>query len=280
MYIRFSSCANVQIGVDVSTRSSAEQPVGILGIGTQVKDTLSATLVGCDTASLRRWMKNDMYLYSPYSGLINHAEGYSPTFPIDTSSAVVAYAYMPYSDSVRYDNPEECYIPIDLIADGASTDWMYSGKTAKSKADYLVDQTFAFRFEHAMTCLEFLIEPDMNSEENITITEISLGVYNSGKGRLSLIDGEVVMDTASWKADSVYCIKHNPEKKLSNGGTSFYTETFYLMPYTLISDLSIVGVWNDGKMSEYKFRMEGNSKNLGPGSKKVFCVNKITKEKQ
>lgn len=252
VYIRFSSCANVQVGVDVSTRSSAEQPVGILGIGTQVKDTLSATLVGCDTASLRKWMKNDMYLYSPYSGLINHAEGRTPAFPIDPGSAVVAYAYMPYSDSVIYDE-EDCYVPLDLVADSASIDWVYSGKTAKSKADYLVDQTFAFKFEHAMTRLDLVFDPTMTKINNkVEIVKLSLGIKDYGKGRLSLIDGKATKDVSSSDDAVAHCIQREPNIMSLYGSSVLDTVKFYLIPCTEIDTLRFVGVWNETDTITYE----------------------------
>ena len=288
VYIRFSSYADVKADVEEasyaqrqSTRSdnlATEQMVGILGIAANEGTMDEISLVGHDATSLRKWMQNDVYYRNLTTGAVARTDGQCPTFPIDEGSAIVAYAYMPYTDRVVY-GADDCYIPLDLMADSAATDWTYSGHTAMSKAEYHKEGTFALdSFKHAMTCLEIVVDtPKVDKMYNtkVRILEIDLGVRNHGKGRLSLVDGTVTMDAAE-NPDSIYRLQRKPNTELSlYSQVKSSSETFYLMPYTEIHDLRVVGLWYDVHNSptdtiRYEYVIADSAKwntaNLHPGA--------------
>lgn len=283
VYIRFSSYADVKADVEEAfygreriTRSGYTTPgnsVGILGIATHEDVMGETTLVGHDAGSLREWMQNDVYSRNPADGTIVHADNQYPTFPIDKGSAIAAYAYMPHTDRVVYE-ADDCYIPLDLMADSATTDWAYTGHTAMSKAMYREKGTFALGvFKHAMTRLEVVVDtPSMDKFNRfVRIIEMDLGVHNHGKGRLSLVDGKITMDTASYTPDSVYHLLRKPDYDFAwNNPTLSYTETFYLMPYTKIHNLSVVALWNNTDTIRYEYVIadstQWNTANLRPGA--------------
>lgn len=241
VYIRFSSCADVKADVEPSyaTRGGYTTPgrsVGILGVATNEELMDEVTLAGHDEASLRQWMAND--IYNLQGTEIAQSNGQSPMFPIEKGSAIVAYAYMPHTERLEYDG-NGYYIPIDLSTDSASTDWMYSGKTAKSKADYRADETFIFDFKHAMTRVDVVITLpySVTRYHKVEILAVELGV-NSSKGRLAVEDGLITME----EADSTQHI-HRTSGRLFNKYTDAPdTTTFYLMPYTEIHHLRVVGL--------------------------------------
>lgn len=284
MYIRFSSYADVKADVEEAsyarqrvTRSgntTLEHSVGILGIATHEDVMDETTLVGYDAASLYKWMQNDVYSRNPADGEIAHINGQCPTFPIDKGSAIAAYAYMPHTDRVMYE-ADDCYIPLDLMADSATTDWAYTTRTTMSKAAYRERGTFALgTFKHAMTRLEVVVDtPKMDDYNNrfVRILEMDLGVYNHGKGRLSLVDGKVTMDTASYTPDSVFHLLRKPDYDFAwNNPTLSYTETFFLMPYTEIRDIRVVSLWNKVDTICYEYVIADSAKwntaNLHPGT--------------
>lgn len=278
--IRFSSRVSVSADVEEATRSGYTTPgqsVGILGMATYEDRMNETTLDGCDAASLHQWMANDVY--SLEGKEIVHTADQCPLFPIDKGSAIVAYAYMPHTERIVYGG-DDCYIPIDLMADSAATDWMYSGRTAKSKAAYREDETFAFEFKHAMTRLDLNIAPQINKfNKSVRILEIDLGIGSHGKGRLLLERGKVMMDTASYDPGSVHHLLRRINCDFSIYDVTQRTETFYLMPYTPIHDLRIVGLWNDQDTITYEYVIadsaQWNSDNLLPGARSIINVNSI-----
>lgn len=288
VYIRFSSYADVKADVEEAscaprrtTRGDYTTPghsVGILGIAAHEDEMGEVTLAGHDATSLRKWMQNDVYYRDPMNGAIARNDGQCPTFPIDKGSAVVAYAYMPHTDRVVY-GAEDCYVPLDLMADCAATDWTYSGHTAMSKADYLAAGSFALdSFKHAMTCLEIVIDTpkvDKMYDAAVRILEVNLGIRNHGKGRLSLVDGTITMDDVEYP-DSIYRLLRTPNTELSiYNQVKSSTETFYLMPYTEVYDLRVVALWCDARNTptdtvRYEYviadRGQWNTANLRPGA--------------
>ncbi len=285
VYIRFTSAIDLQADVVEATRSGyvSGQSVGILGIALPEDMMDEATIVGADERMLRQWMANDVYYRNVQGGMVHH-EGQNPTFPIEQGSAIVAYAYMPHSGKIVYE-AEDCYIPLDLIADSATTDWMYSGKVGKSKEEYLEDQIFKFGFEHALTRLDIVMSPQTNRfDKSFRITEVSLGTYGHGKGRLSIEDGTVTMDTTSYVSGSIHNLRRRVDHELSiYNNVTTCTESFYLMPYTKIHDLRIVGVWDEAENVNYEYviadSIRWNSSNLRPGTRSVINVNLIRNNK-
>lgn len=282
VYIRFSSYVDVKADVEEAsyahrqvTRSDnyvTEQAVGILGIAAHEDMMDEITLVGRDATSLRKWMQNDVYYRNPMNGAVARADGQCPTFPIEKGSAVVAYAYMPYTDSIVYGD-EDCYIPLDLVADSASTDWTYSGSSTMSKSAYHETGVFVLdSFKHVMTCLEVIVDTpkfDEMYDTLVRILEISLGVRGNGKGRLSLTDGMVTMADAE-NPDSIYRLQRKPGYRFSiYEQVKSRTETFYLMPYTEIHDLRVVALWNEADTIRYEYVIADSAKwntaNLRPG---------------
>lgn len=279
VYIHFSTNTNIQVDVSEDTRGGIfeqEIPIGILGIGTQAEHLNWTTLAGRNAASLRQWMANDVYRL--YDKNIEHSLGQHPSFPIEDSSAIVAYAYLPHTQHIVYDN-DSCYIPIDLMADSATTDWMYTGRVAKTKTRYCEDPTFVFNFRHAMTRLDLVISPEIGANDTVEILEIDLGMYNHGKGRLLLEDGAVSLDTATCLPDSVYRLRRRKtDIEFPTQEKAQYTETLYLMPYTKIHDLRIVGVWNGADTLHYEHYIDTtlwNRANLHPGKRSVINIKSI-----
>lgn len=281
VYIRFSAAVDLHVDVSEATRSRVSEQetlIGILGIGTQAELLSSTTLAGQNTASLRQWMANDVYHL--YGSDIEHSLGQHPSFPIEDGSAVAAYAYLPYTQGVVCKN-DSCYIPIDLMADSATTDWMYTGRVAKTKAEYCDEPTFAFDFHHAMTRLDMVISPEIAVSDTVEILGIDLGMYNHGKGRLLLEDGWVSLDTATCNPDSVYRLRRRMKDVcLTVSERTEHSEIMYLMPYTKIHDLRIVGVWNRTDTLFYEYSIDTtrwNSANLHPGKCSVINIKSIRK---
>lgn len=281
VYIRFSTIADIQVNVSEATRSKTaekEAAIGILGIGVQAELLDQTALAGCSIESLREWMANDVYHLNERN--LTHVLGKYPSFPVEDCSAVAAYAYLPHSENVVY-GEDNCYIPINLMVDSATTDWMYSGRVAKAKAEYCEDPTFVFDFRHAMTRLDMVISPKMHANDTVEILKIDLGMYNHGKGFLSLEDGLVSMDTATCCPDSVYRLcRRMPNAVFTEGGIVEQTVTWYLMPYTEIHDLRVVGVWNGKDTLNYEHHIDTsiwNSANLHPGERSVMNIRSIRK---
>lgn len=249
VYIRFSSRADVKADIEEASYThnrntrgdeiASEHSVGILGIATDSIMMAETSLAGHELVSLRKWMANDVYYRDPNTGDILHEEGQNPSFPIHKGSAIVAYAYMPHTEQVEF-GTDDCYIPIDLREDSATTDWRYSGKTAMSKVDYLEIGTFTLdTFKHVMTRLDLVFHL-YEKYRYVKILEVDLGI-NGGQGRLSLQSGEVAVNDA---AEPMHLLRRI-NKELSSDGDTIHTEQYYLLPYTEIHDIRIVGVWTD-----------------------------------
>ena len=293
VYIHFSSRADVKTDIEEasyanhrSTRSeyiTSGYSVGVLGIATHEDLMHHTTLAGQDATSLREWMANDVYYRNPENGDIVHNEGQHPLFPIDKGSAIVAYAYMPHTNRVVYET-DGCYIPINIMGDSATTDWRYSGRTAMSKAEYRREGTFALdTFKHVMTRLDLVLHSNVNrTNKQVKIIEINLGICNHGQGKLSLENGRLTMDTATCVVDSVYRLLRRPNYVFSlydDLKDSIRTEKYYLLPYTEIHDLRIVGLWNDKDTITYEYVIadstQWNSDNLHPGKRSTINVKSI-----
>ena len=290
VYIRFSSRADVKADIEEASYThgrntrgdeTSEHSVGILGIATDEDLMAETTLAGCQRESLRKWMANDVYYRNPNTGDIVHEKGENPSFPIHKGSAIVAYAYMPHTAQVEFE-ADDCYIPIDLREDSATTDWKYSSKTAMSKAEYRsrVDSTFTLdTFKHVMTRLDLVFHL-YERYRSVEILEVDLGI-NSGQGRLSLVNGEVTM---SDDAEPMH-LQRRINKELSFGGDSLHTEQYYLLPYTEIHDIRIVGVWTDPILNyktdtvTYEYTIadsaQWNSRNLHPGACSTIHVKSL-----
>ena len=287
VYIRFSSRMDVQVDVEEVTRSASvlqEQSVGILGMATYSDEQLD-TLTLAEDAPLWEWMANDRYYYKPWQETevkdIEHIDGQQPAFPLKKGSGIVAYAYLPYCSNVAYDG-DGWYIPIDLMGDSATTDWMYSGRTAKSKDEYRDDKTFKFDFQHAMARLDLVIAPEMTRLDTVRVLEIDLGVYNHGVGRMSIDDGTIKMDTATYDGKVHRLKRHKSDCLFSIYTEKVQADSFFLMPYTRIHDLRIVAQWTAPGIDTifvYEHVIEGNeqwnSDNLHPGTRSVINVNSI-----
>ena len=284
VHICFSTTADIHVNVSVSetTRSAIVAPkatIGILGIGAKTDLLNEIELAGYKNESLRQWMANDVYHLNGKN--ITHAQGQYPSFPIEDNSAVAAYAYLPHTKNIVY-GEDDCYIPIDLMADSATTDWMYSGRVAKTKEEYCDEPIFAFNFSHAMTRLDLVISPEIFTNDIVRILEIDLGLYSHGKGFLSLEDGTVSMDTATCCTDSVYHLRRRPTDAIfTTQGTTNQTDTWYLMPYTDICKLSITSLWNETDTICYEHYIDDsiwNSANLRPGERSVINIKSIRKK--
>ena len=293
VYIRFSSRANVKTDIEEAsytnhrnTRSeytSSEYSVGILGIATHEELMHQTTLAGRDATSLREWMANDVYYHNPENGDIMHINNQRPLFPIDKGSAIVAYAYMPHTNRVMY-GTDDCYIPINLMADSAATDWRYSGKAAMSKTEYRKEGAFVLdTFKHVMTRLDLVLHSNVNrTNKQVKILEINLGIYSHGKGKLSLNNGDITMDTSTYVPNTVHRLQRRPGHVFSlydDLKDSIYTERYYLLPYTEIHDLRIVGLWNDKDTITYEYVIadstQWKSNNLCPGKRSTINVKSI-----
>ena len=290
VYIRFSSHADIKADIEEAKRQANRgdyttqgQSVGILGIATHEDLMAETSLAGHDASSLRQWMANDVYYRDPSTGNIAHEDEECPLFPIDKGSAIVAYAYMPHTERVKFE-ANDCYIPINLMADSATTDWRYSGKTAMSKTEYRKEGTFALdTFKHVMTRLDLVLHSNVNkANKEVKIIEIDLGICNHGQGKLSLENGKLTMDTATCAADSVYRLLRRPDHVFSlydDLKDSIRTERYYLLPYTEIHDLRIVGLWNDKDTITYEYVIadstQWNSNNLHPGKRSTINVKSI-----
>ena len=293
VYIRFSSRADVKTDIEEATYADCHNTrseyatqghsVGILGIATHKELMHQTTLAGRDATSLREWMANDVYYHNPENGDIVHNDNQRPLFPIDKGSAIVAYAYMPHTNRVMYD-ADDCYIPIDLMADSAITDWRYSGKTAMSKDVYRKEGTFVLdTFKHAMTRLDLVLHSNVNrTNKQVKILEIDFGIYSHGQGKLSLNNGKVTMDTTTYVPSTVHHLQRRPGHVFSlydDLKDSIHTERYYLLPYTEIHDLRIVGLWNDKDTITYEYVIsdstQWNSNNLHPGKRSTINVKSI-----
>lgn len=286
VYIRFVSTVGIQTDVAEATRNgdtAQGQSVGVIGIATTEDLMDEIALAGYRECLLHQWMVNDVY-YSNLEGDMVHCDGKVPAFPIDKGSAIAAYAYMPHSERIVY-GEDGCYMPLDLIADSATTDWMCSGKIAKSKDEYREDRIFKFDFYHAMTRLDLVLTPRINKfSKSFEIMEVALGVCNHGKGRLSIEDGTVEMDTASYVSGSIHHLRRQLDRVLSiYNEMNSHTESFYLMPYTKIHDLRIVGVWNGMDTVSYEYiiadSVRWDSNNLRPGTRSIINVSSIGSER-
>ena len=288
VYIRFSSRADVKADVEEASYTHSrntrgdetmEHSVGILGIATDEDLMAETTLAGRQFESLRKWMANDVYYRDPETGDIVHEDEQNPSFPIHKGSAIVTYAYMPHTEEVEFE-ADDCYIPIDLREDSATTDWRYSGKTAMSKAEYRETETFMLdTFKHVMTRLDVVFHL-YERYRRVEILEVDLGV-NSGQGRLSLENGEVTMND---DAEPMHLLRRI-NKELSYGEDSIHTEQYYLLPYTEIHDIRIVGVWTDPIFNyktdtvTYEYTIadsaQWNSGNLHPGACSTIHVKSL-----
>lgn len=286
VYIRFISAVDIQTDVIEATRNgniAQGQSVGVLGLATTEDLMDEMALDGYNECLLHQWMANDVY-YRNIEGDIVHSEGKIPAFPINKGSAITAYAYMPHSERIVY-GEDGCCIPLDLIADSATTDWMCSGKIAKSKDEYRVDRIFRFDFDHAMTRLDLVLTPRINKfDKSFEIMEVALGLCNHGKGKLFIEDGTVEMDTASYISGSIHQLQRKLNRMLSiYNDINAHTESFYLMPYTKIHDLRIVGIWNGMDTVTYEYiiadSLRWDSNNLRPGTRSIINVSSIGNER-
>lgn len=291
VYIRFASDASINASVSESTRSGSivgdTLSVGILGLGVQESELSTATLAGRNHWSFRDWMSNDLYYYVRGDGNgIVHSQGEIPSFPLEENSAVAAYAYLPRIDMERIVcDMYSCYIPLDLVADEAATDWMFSGKVARSKNDARAqhDSIFTFKFKHAMARLDFVISPDnLAAGEELKLLEIDLGVYSHGLGLLSLEDGEVILDRTTLYPDSVYRLRRSIGDIVFSDALTTHTETLYLIPQTEIYDFRVLALWHgkdtvlcERMMNPYKW----NYKNMTAGTRSVITVQSFEEKK-
>lgn len=293
VYIRFTSHADIKADIEEASytkrqttrdgNTSTEQSVGILGIATHEDMMTETTFAGHDAASLRQWMANDVYHRNPSTGDITHEDGESPLFPIDKGSAIVACAYMPHTDKVIF-SADDCYIPIDLMADSATTDWRYSGRNAMSKSEYREKGTFALdTLKHVMTRLDLILHSNVNrTNKKVKILEINLGIRNNGKGKLSLDNGKLTLDSDTHEPGTVHRLVRRPNLEFSlydDLKDSIRTERYYLLPYTEIQDLRIVSVWNEQDTITYEYtiadRAQWDSSNLHPGKRSTINVRSI-----
>ena len=283
VYIRFSSSPNIQIDVEVATRSGNDNTTGILGIATYSDEEMKeTTLAGYKKETLRQWMANDKYYYTSSNFREDkivefvHQYGERPTFPIDKGSGMVVYAYKPHTECVEY-GEDDCYIPLDLVADSASTDWMYSGREAMSKAAYRDVETFTLNsFKHAMTRLDVVLTPALSKwNPSFTIIEISLGVKNNVQGRFSIIDGSITVENKDESSyiDGICELERMIGRELSiYSNVEEHTESFYLIPGTEIASLYIKGVWSDGRVVDEERLIEMNGIKLEAGKSTALPV--------
>ena len=132
-----------------------------------------------------------------------------------------------------------------------------------------------------MTRLDMVISPEVVANDTVEIIEIDLGMYNHGKGRFMLEDGLVSLDTATCLPDSVYRLRRRlTDVRFASQEGDGHTEVLYLMPYTKIHDLRIVGVWNGADTLYYEHCIDTtqwNSTNLHPGKRSVINIKSIRK---
>ena len=290
VYIRFSSRADVKVDIEEASYThgrntrgdeTSKHSVGILGIASNENLMHETTLAGHQLGTLCEWMANDVYYRNPNTGDIVHEDEKKPSFPINKGSAIVAYAYMPHSEQVTFE-AEDCYIPIDLREDSATTDWRYSSK-AMSKAEYRDCEDGAFTldaFEHVMTCLDLVLHSyeDSTTYMYMEILEVDLKIKN-GQGRLSLVNGEATMQDDK---EPMHLLRRiNKELRNEN---STHTERYYLFPYTEIDTIRIKGVWVDSYWNtrdafsrEYAIvdSIQWNSENLHPGTCSTIRVKSL-----
>lgn len=289
VYIHFASDANINASVSESTRGGANAydtlSIGILGLGVQETELSATTLAGRNHWSFRDWMSNDLYYYVRNGGNgIVHSRGEIPSFPLEENSAVAAYAYLPRIDMERIVCADSsCYIPLDLVADEAATDWMYSGKSAKTKDDARAqhDSIFTFKFKHAMTRLDFVITPMQISNDKLELLEIDLGVYSHGIGLLSLEDGEIILDHTTLAPDSVYRLRRSMHNIVISDTLTTHTETLYLIPETEINDFRVVALRNekDTIVCERTMNPEKwDHTNMKAGTRSVITIRTFKKE--
>ena len=290
VYIRFSSHADVKADVEeaaYSRRTRGDEPpehsVGILGIATNEGLMTKTTLSGHKLESLCEWMANDVYYRDPNTGDIAHEDDKKPSFPINKGSAIVVYAYMPHTEQVEFET-DDCYIPINLREDSATTDWRYSSKTAMSKAEYCNRENNTFTldaFKHVMACLDLVLYSfeDPRSDIYMVILEVDLIIKN-GQGRLSLVNGKVTMED---DAEPMH-LKRRINKEFQNGNST-HTERYYLLPHTEIDTIRIEGIWIDSRWNyirhpfshEYAIvdSVQWNSENLRPGTCSTIRVKSL-----
>lgn len=289
VYICFASDASINASVSESTRSGAivgdTLSVGILGLGVQESELSTATLAGRNHWSFRDWMSNDLYYYvrGGDNGIM-HSQGEIPSFPLEENSAVAAYAYLPRIDMKRIVcDMYSCYIPLDLVADEAATDWMYSGKVARSKNDAREqhDFIFTFEFKHAMTRLDFVISPMLISKDKLKLLEIDLGVYSHGIGLLSLEDGKIILDRTTLIPDSVYRLRRSIDNAVISDTLPTHTETLYLIPETRINDFRVVALRNEKDTIVCERTMDPDKwdhTNMKAGTRSVITIRQFRKE--
>ena len=289
VYIRFASGVSINASVSEATRSGAAVgdtlPIGILGLGVQESELSTTTLAGRDHWSFRDWMSNDLYYYvHGGSNSIVHSQGEIPSFPLEENSAVAAYAYLPHVGMERIVcDMQSCYISLDLASDEAATDWMYSGKVAKTKNEARAqhDSIFNIEFKHAMAKLDFVVSTAITNSNRMELLEIELGVYNHGIGLLSLEDGEVTLDSTTLYPDSVYRLRRSIEDVTLSETQSTHTETFYLIPQTEINDFRVVALLNkrDTMVCERTMNPDKwDHTNMKAGTRSVITVRTFKKK--
>ena len=287
VYIHFASDASINASVSESTRSKVALcdtlPIGILGLGLQEAELQDINLANQNQWTLRDWMCNDLYYYTNEDKSIKHSQGKIPSFPLEDSSAVAAYAYLPHVNIEHIIfNSQSCYIPLNIIADEAATDWMYTGKIAKTKTEAIEkqDSIFTFKFKHAMTRLDLQILKPLSLEE-VKLLDINLGIHNPGIGLLSLEDGNIVLDSTTFQIDSVYYLRRRISDDTIDYVMPIRTESFYLIPQTKIHHLRVEALRNDQDTLVCEILMDSikwNSDNLKAGTRSTIKVSSFKKK--
>ena len=172
VYIYFTAHGGINMDVDITTTTRSVEgeplPIGMMGIGHTAN--IIPNLNRFTTAeqlekNLQEGLKHNKYLMSPNSNGqsydITPSEGVeTPEFPYIDNSAVSIYAYAPYKENItplRHETYGYWYIPLDIKADSAQTDYLYADTTCSQEA-YLEKGHIDLNLRHALIRLDVIVE--------------------------------------------------------------------------------------------------------------------------
>ena len=290
--LNFSAGRTVDYGIDVvpedwpvqsgaksrATVAATHAKVGIVGVAATEDDVYADCLYA---------LTGDSFCYNLYNaeykgklneegvltGTITPVDKKPRSFPIEENSAVAVYSYLPYkSEFVVGDT--SCYVSLDLASEYMLTDYLYTGKTFRTKSSYHKDDCIELNFKHAFAKVNLYFE----SDKYIYIDSLLMRTSKSTVGLLDLKNGNFYPET-SGRGNVSYSFDVNEVRNDINSGTTRTSHSVMFVPPAVpLKNLKIVyRKWNEEKTVTRTLLFE-NELNFEKGKEYNISVNLIVPE--
>ncbi len=192
-----------EFDVDIAYTRAADNAyeIGVIGFPVYEKDSLSNALIGANLASCSTGLCNAEFagVIPGYITPIDANVGIN--FPRYNNSALEVYSYIPYvPDEDLLFKDSTCYLSVNLYDDCFSTDYLYSGRVFKTRADYTSNGKFSLQYKHAFAKLNLNVTVNkaiFNILQYVKIEALEVYFNKSGVGYINLQDGTFISDDSS-----------------------------------------------------------------------------------